>query len=78
MSHGCIVVSDIMPETYYFKNSPMVIVPDWKNLRAEINMLLSNHKMLMERHRRTLMWWEQKCSVAATVQFILNTIQAHA
>jgi hypothetical protein len=75
MKQGCVIVTDVLPETYYFKNAPFIVIPGWRNLKTRIGNLLHNQFYLNQLHQQTLAWWEEKCSVEATVQLIIKKIE---
>ncbi len=76
MRAGCVVISEPLPEHYYYKGSPIIILDSWKDLKKTVNSLLRNPDRLHELQQKTLDWWENVCCERATALYIRDTVKA--
>jgi hypothetical protein len=74
MRSGCIVISDRLPETWYFKGSPIIQIPQWSSLREVIHSLLSDEKKIQRLQEETLGWWNDVCAPPAVARYIAGKI----
>jgi hypothetical protein len=65
MRAGAIIVSHALPPLDFYVGSPMIVLDDWSKLRETLVELLDDPHALAERQRRTLDWWDQRCSEKA-------------
>ena len=75
MRAGCVIISEPLPNTDFYANSPIIQVQDWSEGCEVVKKLLKDQKRLDEIHRNTLLWWKEKCSEKATAQYIVNKIE---
>ncbi|SHJ09048.1 hypothetical protein SAMN02745146_2253 [Hymenobacter daecheongensis DSM 21074] len=75
MRAGCIVISDPLPDTFYYTGSPMIIMHDWSKLDALVKDLLGNPQRMSEIQQKTLAWWKDVCSEEAVAQYMLDTLR---
>jgi hypothetical protein len=77
MRLGCVIISEPLPDSPFYKHSPIIELPSWQNLRQNIERLLSNPEQLGEASRATLNWWHTRISpkaVAENVEQYLHSI----
>lgn len=72
MRAGAIVVSEELPPLRFYLGSPIVTISSWYTVRALISEILASPKALIERQQRTLAWWQDVCSEAATATRIAD------
>jgi hypothetical protein len=72
---GCVIVSDVMPDTFYFRKAPFIIIRNWKNVKKEILELIAEEKLLQQKHEAILAWWKQCCSIEALTNFVIETVK---
>jgi len=77
MRSGCIIISDPLPETWYFKNSPIIQLERWSDLRKIVNSLLKDNKKMHELQSATLEWWDNKCSPESVAKYIYQSISSY-
>jgi len=70
MRSGCVIISDPLPSTWYFKNSPIIQLGRWSSLKSTVRNLLASPDELQERQLATLVWWRDKCSPNAVATYI--------
>ena len=78
MRAGCIIVSKEMPDTFFYKNSPFIILKNWNELRPTINKLLNDPDRMKDIHLKTLAWWREICSEKAVASYMVNKIKNSA
>ncbi len=74
MRAGCIIVSEKLPNTQFYKDSPIVQIDNWGEGLKKVKDLLGNHSELEKLHYLTLNWWKEKCSEVATAQYVYSCI----
>jgi hypothetical protein len=67
---GCVVISEPLPDTHWYRKAPIVTVSDWKVGLSTARLLLRNEATLLELHEQTLRWWKSVCSQAATARYV--------
>jgi hypothetical protein len=55
---GCIVISEPLPNNWYYKNAPIITITDWSKLPKLITTLLSDRKELQRLHEEALNYWD--------------------
>lgn len=76
MRAGCVIVSEKLPQTYLYKNSPIIQVSDWKEGLDAIKKLLKDPALLQQYHQKTLQWWETVCNEAATAKRVSELLKS--
>jgi hypothetical protein len=74
MRSGNVIISDKLPDTWYFKDSPIIQIEHWSQLRGVVNTLLSDGDRLVELQTETIAWWNQKCSPRAVALYIASKL----
>jgi len=74
LRQGCVVICDRLPPHWFYKESPIIQLDDWRDLEAKVNDLLSNQENLMTLHHKSLSWWEAMCSEMAVGKFFSDCI----
>ena len=75
MRAGCVIISEPLPDTPFYKDSPLIQIKDWNEGCKVVEDLLNDESKLEEIHRKTLSWWKEKCSEQATAQYIIENIE---
>jgi len=76
MRAGCVIISEKLPSTHFYKNSPIIYVSNWDEGLKIANELKDNNEKLDRLSRMTLDWWENKCSEKATAKYIKECIES--
>ncbi len=66
---GCVIVTDRMPDTWYFRDAPFVVISGWKGIYKELRALLANAEGLSRKASQTLQWWREVCSPEAVARY---------
>ena len=72
---GCVVISAPLPANRFYKDSPIIQLSDWSQLRPFLKHLLADPEELFSRHIATVKWWQDVCCERAVANFMANTIQ---
>jgi hypothetical protein len=75
MRQGCIIISEKLPQTYFYYDSPIIQVSDWKEGLKKANELMGNNTELKKLSKTIYDWWENHCSANATASYIINCIK---
>lgn len=75
MRAGCIVISDPLPDTFYYTGSPMIIMDDWSKLDSVVKDLLGNPQKMAHLQQKTLAWWKDVCSEEAVAKYLFDTLR---
>ena len=59
---GCVVVTDVVPDRWYLRGAPFVVVPDWQELERAVMPLLEDPARLARAHQASLRWWRERCA----------------
>jgi hypothetical protein len=77
MRAGCVIISDPLFSTWYFKDSPIIQLDRWSSLKRVVNNLLASPQELQKRQMATLDWWERKCSPRAVAHYIASKLNSN-
>ena len=75
MRAGCVIISEPLPDTPFYSNSPIIQINNWNEGLALVKELLKDPNKLEEIHQQTVDWWKQKCSEKATAEYIVTRIK---
>ena len=71
---GCLVVSEQLPETPFFKNSPIIQTDSWPEAHGRIEHLLENLEEYSDLASKSLQWWEEVLSERAVAKYLSRII----
>jgi len=74
MKAGCAIVSLPMPDTYYYRDCPAVIVNNWEEGIGEINKLLNDPMKMAKIQENSFEWYEKYCDEKSVAKYILKII----
>ena len=74
MRAGAIIVSEKLPPLNFYRNSPIIILDDWRHLKDIARQLLSDKENLKQRQIETLKWYQNKCSEEAVASQVIDAI----
>ena len=72
---GCVVISEPLPDQYYYKGSPIIILNNWQALDEVIQRLLADPVELVRRQLAGLAWWNEVCSEPAVARRIAQQLR---
>jgi hypothetical protein len=76
MRQGCVVICDRLPPHWFYADSPAIQIDDWNTLEAVVKALAADPERLMDLHRRSLAWWDEKLSERAVAQVMATCLEA--
>jgi hypothetical protein len=71
---GCAIVSEPLPDTWYYAGHPARIVSDWREAPRVIAQLLDSPAELEAMHARSLAWWAELASEQALGRYMAEAI----
>lgn len=71
---GAVVVSDRLPDTFLYRNSPIICVDDWSDGLRAVDSLLQDPHRLECLHAAGLQWYDEKLSPRATARWIIEKV----
>ena len=74
MRAGCIIISEKLPDTYFYQNSPIIQVHHWRDGLRKVAELLENPIEMERLGDLTKKWWVERCSEEATAQFVFDNL----
>jgi hypothetical protein len=58
---GCVVICEALPDVWFYKKHPAIILKDWSKLSSLIENLLNDEEMLKAKSAESLMYWNTIC-----------------
>ncbi len=74
MRAGCVIISDKLPKTEFYEDSPIIQIENWKEELSWAKKLLKDKSLLNDYHLKTVDWWKQKCSENAVARYMEDKI----
>lgn len=76
MRAGCVIVSERLPNTAFYRGSPIIEIDDWKQGMATVKELLNDPERLKALQAQMIEWWETRCSEQATAKYVHERINS--
>ncbi len=70
MRLGCVIISDELPPSRWYKDSPIIVERDWLNIAKVVHCLINDPDRLEDLHRKTIDWWKNVCSDDAVAAYL--------
>ena len=74
MRAGCVIISEPLPQTYFYENSPIITLNKWTELDGILRTLRNNPGLVEEKSLDMYNWWQRKCSERSVAEYIANVI----
>jgi len=68
MRLGCVVISAPLPPNRFYKDSPIIQLDDWSQLKPLLADFQANPDKLLRHHQVTVNWWKDVCSETAVAE----------
>jgi Exostosin family len=78
LRQGCVIICDRLPPYWFYRGCPAIQIDDWRDLEAQVNLLLADPQRLLALHHEALAWWEEKCSERAMAAVLVRCLEAPA
>ena len=79
MKSGCILITEELPVHEFYKNSPIIAMPErshWECLPAEVMKLVGNLALMEQMQTKTLAAWNDHYSEQAVADFVCSKVLA--
>jgi hypothetical protein len=76
MRAGCVIISERLPNTYLYRNSPVIQVDTWKEGIDYARKLINDPTLLNHHHTETLKWWENVCNEISTARHVAGVLHS--
>jgi hypothetical protein len=73
---GCVVVTDVVPDRWYFRGAPFVVVPGWRALERTVVPLLEDSARLEQMQCDSLRWWRERCAEEPIGRWVAERVEA--
>ena len=74
---GAVAVSESLPNTHFYRGSPIVQVPDWRSGFRVVRRIVADPDLLGSLQSKTIAWWRDVCSESATAHYVSRTLLQH-
>jgi len=74
LKRGNIIISEKMPDAWYYENSPAITIGDWTNVGHYLKRLLSDKEAMQKLSNLSKNHWEKNFSEAAVARYIFEKI----
>jgi len=75
MRLGCVIISDELPPSHWYRDSPIIVTKNWLHIDKLVNELLGDPERMLEIHGKTLDWWRDVCSDRAVALYLAGEIR---
>lgn len=74
LRYGCIVVTEALPNRWFYQGSPAIQLSTWSDLEQSIARLIQNPQLSQSKHKASLEWWHKKCSEVVIGNYMAEQI----
>ncbi|MDB4883299.1 MAG: exostosin family protein [Gemmatimonadetes bacterium] len=74
LRYGCIVIREWLPEQWYLRDAPGIVLRDWSELGAVVESVLASPETLLKLQRQALDWYERMASEEAVAAYMATHI----
>jgi hypothetical protein len=71
---GNVVISCELPDYWYFKPFPGIVLSNWWELDRCVKELLADPERMQDIHRKTIRYYQEYCTEVAVSQYIRSVI----
>lgn len=76
MQYGCVVMTNKLPNRKYYENIPVIQIDNWQEGIQIAKTILKDENLLSELSEKHAQFYMNKLSTSATVNLIIDTLQA--
>jgi hypothetical protein len=73
---GCVLVCDVQPDAWYYREMPGYQMPHWSRLPAMLERLLADPAELSRQHEASLRWWREVVSEEAVARRLIPWLES--
>jgi hypothetical protein len=74
LRYGCVVISEPLPDRWFLRDVPGVVLHDWANLPDVVQELTAQPDRLTALHEASLAFWEEMCSEKTVGRYIVDKL----
>ena len=74
MRAGCVLITEQLPDFWFYHGAPVVRVSDWSQLQPLLENLLSDPEKLRRMHFQSRGWWRDVCSPQALGRYMAHQL----
>jgi hypothetical protein len=74
LRYGCVIISEPLPDRWFLRGLPSVVLHDWSELPAVVDELVENPERMERLHRDALQWWADTCSEEAVGRYLADRL----
>lgn len=74
LSAGCIVISEKLPDDEFYKDSPIIQLENWHDIKNVVEGLLMDEKRLERLSIESKKWYDEHLSPRAVAEYIMSKI----
>jgi hypothetical protein len=78
LRYGCVVITEPLPDRWYTRDLPALVVHDWAELPALVADLVRQPDRLRDLHNASLAWWNDVCSEEAVGRYMAEQLNGLA
>ncbi|MDC7677665.1 glycosyltransferase [Asticcacaulis machinosus] len=67
---GCVIICEPLPDTWFYRNHPGIVIRDWSEVPQLIARLLASEKEMQTRSQAALSYWKTQVSERATATVV--------
>lgn len=71
---GCVIIAELLPNRWYYTDSPAVQIRRWSHLPSTLRELFANTDALAVLARQTRTWWNTRAAERPVAEFICRTL----
>lgn len=72
---GCIIISEKLPDTYLYRNAPIIQINNWRSDIKIVKDLLDDPERQLSLHEQTMEWYQQHYHPAGVATYLKNKIE---
>jgi hypothetical protein len=76
LRYGCVLITEPLPDRWFLRDLPHIVVHDWADLPAVAEDLLRTPDRLQALHAASLRWWDAACSEEAVGRYMAEQLNA--
>lgn len=74
LRYGCVVISDRLPDRWFYRGSPIIQIDDWKEMHEAVADLAASPSTMERLGAQSLAWWENVCAERPVAEFMAETM----
>jgi len=76
LKSGCIVITNPLPDQWYYRGAPVIQIDDWNELEKVIIPLLGDNAKMEAIHVKALKYWDEICGEKAVGRYLASVLSS--